>query len=217
MPSWCVWPRCAADSRARIRRYDIKGLDSRAKEPCDGLDDSLRHVAGLIDKEIAAGVPANRIVVAGFSQGGAMALLAGLTHPRSLGGVVCAWPAPFSTKETDARAHALRTAMSGYLPRPSEFAVHKANANTPVLFCHGDEDDVVQIQCARSRDAGLTQTNAGARASAARVKEAGATRVDFKTYRGMEHSACRAEIDDVIAFVRAVVSDLESDGDDDEL
>lgn len=46
------------------------------------------------------------------------------------------------------------------------------------------------------------------------MKEAGATRVDFKTYRGMEHSACRAEIDDVIAFVRAVVSDLESDGDD---
>jgi len=127
-------------------RYDIKGLESRAKEPCDGLDDSLRHVAGLIDKEIAAGVPANRIIVAGFSQGGAMALLTGLTHPRSLGGVVCACrpPLPFVGLTRDVAA----AAMSGYLPRPAEFAVHKANANTPVLFCHGDDDDVVHIECA---------------------------------------------------------------------
>ena len=103
-----------------------------------------------------------------------MALTTGLTYPKALGGVI---------------------SMSGYLPRPNEFTPNDCNLGTPVLFCHGDDDDVVNIQWARD--------------AANRIKETGLKSVEFKVYRGMPHSACRAEIDDVTEFVKSVFSRTE--------
>lgn len=54
--------------------YDIRGLSSRSKETCEGLEDSTEIIRGLIKKEVDAGIPHSRIVVSGFSQGGAMSL-----------------------------------------------------------------------------------------------------------------------------------------------
>ena len=152
--------------------HDIVSLDQQlaVQERCEGLDESKQSIVGLIDKEIASGIAPERIIVAGFSQGGAIALTTGMTYPKKLGGVI---------------------SMSGYLPRPAEFAIHACQVNTPVLFCHGDSDDVVRLDWGRK--------------SAERLKQLGATNIEFKVYRGMPHSACAEEVVDVAAFVRKIV------------
>src|SRR5690606_23918115 len=68
--------------------YDILGWDARAAEDAAGIRASAATVRRLIDREIERGVPAERIVLAGFSQGGAIALHAGLREPRTLGGIL---------------------------------------------------------------------------------------------------------------------------------
>lgn len=83
--------------------------------------------------------------------------------------------------------------MSGYLPRPEEFKVSPANAETPTLFCHGTSDDVVRLEWAR--------------ASEKRIKELGAKNVDFKTYEWMGHSAVPAELRDILQFLQTVIPD----------
>lgn len=105
--------------------YDILGLDfTQRGEDEPGLRASQREVESLIARERERGVPAERIVLMGFSQGSAMALLTGLRHPERLGGIV---------------------ALSGYLPLAAQTAAerHPANAQTPVFLAHGRFDPVV--------------------------------------------------------------------------
>ncbi|HTJ96169.1 MAG TPA: alpha/beta hydrolase [Rhodocyclaceae bacterium] len=84
-------------------------------------------VRGLIAKENARGIPSNRIVLCGFSQGGAMAYTVGLTHPETLAGMV---------------------ALSGYIPAPQwvENNFKEANRSTPIFAAHGTQDEVLPIQ-----------------------------------------------------------------------
>jgi phospholipase/carboxylesterase len=105
--------------------YDILGLDfTRRGEDEPGLRASQREVEVLIAQERERGVPSERIVLAGFSQGCAMALLAGLRHPERLAGIV---------------------GLSGYLPLAAQTAGERsaANAATPVFLAHGRFDPVV--------------------------------------------------------------------------
>ena len=106
--------------------YDILGVDLARREDEAGLRESTLLVQGLIAREVARGVPASRIVLAGFSQGCAMTLLAGLRHPQRLAGLA---------------------GMSGYLPladsTPAER--HAANDGTPVFLAHGRNDGVVPL------------------------------------------------------------------------
>lgn len=94
---------------------------------------SRAYISGLIQAEIDNGVPADRIVLGGFSQGGAMSLFAGLTTPRKLAGIV---------------------GMSSYLPLdtklPEFLAEGNHNQDTPILMCHGDADPVVPTSIGRS-------------------------------------------------------------------
>ncbi|MEN9630537.1 MAG: hypothetical protein RJA10_3765, partial [Pseudomonadota bacterium] len=98
--------------------YDILGADLVRREDQAGLRQSAAQVQALIDREVARGVPARRIVLAGFSQGCAITLGAGLRFPQRLAGLV---------------------GMSGYLPLADTAAAerHAANAGTPVLLAHG--------------------------------------------------------------------------------
>jgi phospholipase/carboxylesterase len=116
--------------------YDILGLDShQQREDEAGLRESQALVEGLIAKEKARGVPARRIVLAGFSQGCAMTLMTGLRHDERLAGLV---------------------GLSGYLPlaAKAEAERHGANRETPVFLAHGSADPVIPIVRARqSRDA----------------------------------------------------------------
>lgn len=68
--------------------FDIKGLDILAAEDVDGIKKATTYVHSLIEKEISEGIPSERIVVGGFSQGGALAIHSALTFPKKLAGVV---------------------------------------------------------------------------------------------------------------------------------
>jgi len=122
--------------------YDIKALSAAGRDDAEGLDASVARVATLVADEQAAGVPASRIVLAGFSQGGAVALHAALTAPERLAGVI---------------------ALSTYLPRATTVlqARSVANRGLPVLMCHGTDDPVVDISMGlAARDALLASGDA---------------------------------------------------------
>ena len=115
--------------------YDILGADLVQREDEAGLRSSLAQVEALIQREKSRGIPAGRIVLAGFSQGCAMALLTGLRHGEKLGGIV---------------------GMSGYLPLAATTRAerHAANAATPIFLAHGRMDPVVPLaRAVASRDA----------------------------------------------------------------
>jgi len=111
--------------------YDIYGPFPQPREDEAGLRRSQAIVAALIEREVARGIPAERIVLMGFSQGCAMTLMAGLRHPQRLAGLV---------------------ALSGYLPLPASLAAERseANAGTPIFMAHGSADSVVVISRAQS-------------------------------------------------------------------
>ena len=106
--------------------YDILGSDLQRREDEAGLRDSLRQVHALLDRERARGIPASRIVLAGFSQGCAVALLAGLRYPERLAGLA---------------------GLSGYLPLAGTTAAeqHVANRDVPIFLAHGRDDGVVPM------------------------------------------------------------------------
>jgi phospholipase/carboxylesterase len=104
--------------------YDILSLSRMDKQDVDGIRDSERIVRGFIQRERDAGIPAGRIVIAGFSQGGAIALHTALRYPQRLAGLL-----PLST----------------YLPLNDRLAAEadSANRDLPILMCHGDFDPVL--------------------------------------------------------------------------
>ncbi|CAN5509917.1 alpha/beta hydrolase [soil metagenome] len=106
--------------------YDIVGADLTSREDEAGLRKSQLAIDALIEREKSRGVPAHRIVVAGFSQGCAMALMTGVRHKERLAGIV---------------------GMSGYLPLAALTAaeIHAANAGLPVFMAHGVHDPVVPL------------------------------------------------------------------------
>ena len=115
--------------------FDIAAPDFNAQEDASGLRRSQATIEAVIDREKARGIAAGRIVVAGFSQGCAMALLTGLRHTERLAGIV---------------------GLSGWLPLAASTAAerHAANHDTPVFLGHGRQDPMVPIASAlQSRDA----------------------------------------------------------------
>ena len=114
--------------------YDIVGADLSRREDEKGLRASQAMVEQLIAQEKARGVPAERIVLAGFSQGCAMTLQTGLRHPERLAGLLC---------------------LSGYVPLHTTIAAerHAANQDTPIFLAHGRGDQVIPvIRAEQSRD-----------------------------------------------------------------
>ena len=104
--------------------YDILGTDLVRREDQAGLRLSAAQVQALIDREIARGVPAPRIVLAGFSQGCAITLMAGVRSPQRLAGLA---------------------GLSGYLPLADSTVAEAsaANRDVPVFMAHGRNDGVV--------------------------------------------------------------------------
>ena len=114
--------------------YDILTTDLIRREDEAGLRKSQIEIEALIAQQIALGIAADKIVIAGFSQGCAMALQTGLRYPQKLAGLMC---------------------LSGYLPLSDKTAAerHAANQHTPIFQAHGRGDPVVLIDRAeKSRD-----------------------------------------------------------------
>jgi phospholipase/carboxylesterase len=120
--------------------YDIRDLTPAGREDEAGFAATRTRIGEYIARERATGIASTRIVLAGFSQGGAVALHVGLRHGETLAGIL---------------------ALSCYLPLPARLhaELSAANRTTPVLMCHGTEDAVVQMQFAElSRDAMREET-----------------------------------------------------------
>ncbi|HSH89133.1 MAG TPA: alpha/beta hydrolase [Ramlibacter sp.] len=106
--------------------YDILGMELVKREDEAGLRRSVGQVEELLAREKERGIPAGRIVLAGFSQGCAIALMTGIRHQERLAGIV---------------------GMSGYLPLAGTSAAERTDANalTPIFLGHGQYDNVVSI------------------------------------------------------------------------
>ena len=118
--------------------YDIVALDQSAPEDATGIRASARYVESLIAQENARGIPSRRIVLAGFSQGGVIALHAALRHPARLAGALI---------------------LSSYLALgaalPKEAAA--ANRDLPIFMAHGSMDNIVAESLARDSKTLLTE------------------------------------------------------------
>lgn len=110
--------------------YDIYGTIPINREDEAGIQVSQHTINALIQSEINRGIASERIVLAGFSQGGAIALHTALRYPQKLAGVL---------------------ALSTYLPLHSKLVTeaHIANANTPIFMAHGIFDGVISLEMAQ--------------------------------------------------------------------
>ncbi len=106
--------------------YDVFGFGPGNREDEASIHQSQAYIESLISKEIARGIPANRIVLAGFSQGGAVALQTALRHKQALGGVM---------------------ALSTYLPLKASLEKEKTllNQHIPIFMAHGTTDNVITL------------------------------------------------------------------------
>ena len=106
--------------------YDIVGMDFPTRADSAGIEESLLQVDALIEREHARGIPPERLLLAGFSQGGAITLAAGLRRQVPLAGLI---------------------ALSTYLPGASQAAAQLAAAATaqPVFMAHGTGDPVIPL------------------------------------------------------------------------
>ena len=106
--------------------FDIRGIDLAQVPDVKGIEASSRMIRTLLEREAERGIAPERTVLAGFSQGGAMALQVGLTYPHRLAGIL---------------------GLSCYLPLPDRLRATDAEANrsTPIFLGHGTEDDIVPL------------------------------------------------------------------------
>jgi phospholipase/carboxylesterase len=110
--------------------YDVRDDVGTRREDASGVRESQARIEALIARERARGIAADRVVLAGFSQGGAMALHTGLRHPERLGGIL---------------------ALSCYLPLADHLPGEASAANraTPIFMAHGAHDPLIPLDRAR--------------------------------------------------------------------
>jgi lysophospholipase-2 len=174
--------------------YDIVGLDKRSNEFCKGIDESQARLTNIISSEMTElGLPRNRIVLAGFSQGGALSLYTGmqlLPLPSS------------STSIPDTNDDATTTItnptlagiviLSGYLPHASAFRVTPGLESTPIWHGHGTIDPLVKIEAAKESQSTL-------------MTQHKVTNYTLQSYPGLAHSINPQELSDVLTFLRKVL------------
>lgn len=119
--------------------YDIRSPDLSRNEDADAIIDSARIVNGYIEREQHAGIDIENIILAGFSQGGAIALHAGLRQAGKLAGIL---------------------GLSTYLPLPDRLAseARAENRDTPILMAHGSFDPVIPVSLGKNSCTFLQQS-----------------------------------------------------------
>ena len=124
--------------------FDIYSLSLQTKTDRKGIERSVAAIENLIEKELARGIVSTDVILAGFSQGAAIALCTGLRYAKPLAGII---------------------ALSGYLPQAAEILAQpsEANRHTPIFLAHGTEDPIVpyalgQATCAALQQAGYPVT-----------------------------------------------------------
>ncbi len=109
--------------------YDIREIKIDAQQDEAGIRQSAQALGQMIEDQIESGIVSERIVLAGFSQGGAIALFTALRYPEHLAGVM---------------------ALSAYMPLPQLLSAEKSDANSgiPIFLAHGSEDTVIPVELA---------------------------------------------------------------------
>jgi phospholipase/carboxylesterase len=118
--------------------YDIAGMDFATRADAAGVNASIVQVEALIAREAERGVPSQRVLLAGFSQGGAITLAVGARRTQPLAGLI---------------------ALSTYLPDPAGLAAYGTQAATaqPVFAAHGSQDPVVPFAAGQASAQALQQ------------------------------------------------------------
>jgi len=122
--------------------YDIRAIDLRRDHDVEGIADSAERIRALIARENGRGIPTDRIVLSGFSQGGAMALYVGLRHPEKLAGILAL--SCYSILEDSLSAEA-----------------SAANRETKIFQAHGERDPMVPLERGRATHDRLVELGYG--------------------------------------------------------
>ncbi|CAG5133505.1 unnamed protein product [Candidula unifasciata] len=123
-----VYTRITLNCATAVSVFDILGLHPSSPEDDQGIQESSKELQQLVHKEVSGGIPAEKIVIGGFSQGGALALYTALATDTPVGGVL---------------------GLSTWLPLNKYFTEDtnpKYNTNVPVLLCHGEADPMVSFR-----------------------------------------------------------------------
>ncbi|KAF8735965.1 hypothetical protein AX14_001110 [Amanita brunnescens Koide BX004] len=161
--------------------FDIYSFGFKTEEDEAGMLNSSRQINELISAEVDAGINPGRIVLGGFSQGGAVSLLTGLTSERKLCGIAT---------------------LSAWLPLHKKFkSMMSQHANTiPIFWGHGDNDPLVNINLQRASVDRLTNVCGIPMASNGSVQ---GLRVEI--YPGMGHTTCIRELEDLKSWLKSVL------------
>ncbi|WVQ93102.1 hypothetical protein IAU59_000166 [Kwoniella sp. CBS 9459] len=163
--------------------FDLSSLDNLTDSRYDdekGILSSIAAVDDLIQKEIDAGIPENKIILGGFSQGGVVSILTALTSKRKLGGVIglSTWVAINHKVEELKSAHA---------------------AETPIFWGHGTADPVVNYEYGQESVQLLTKKLGFPLLPSCQTF--GRPGIRFESYKGMPHSSCPEEIEHMKAWI----------------
>jgi phospholipase/carboxylesterase len=151
--------------------YDILSLDfTGVRESETDIRQSQAQVEALIRREIERGVPSHKIALVGFSQGGAVALHVGLRFPETLAGIIV---------------------LSAYMLMSDHVAAEQspANANTPILMCHGRQDPIVPIWLGKAAHDQVQALQPG-------------RAIQWFDYP-MQHAVCPEELAEIARFLHA--------------
>lgn len=120
--------------------YDIKSMDLHNRADMEGVLESEASLHALIDEQINSGIPSEKIILAGFSQGGVVSLFTGLRYHKKLAGIM---------------------ALSCYLPNADKLpdGLHEANSKTNILQNHGEQDEVVLMSAGKMANKLLLEQN----------------------------------------------------------
>jgi lysophospholipase II len=157
--------------------YDITGLDERSNEKCPGIEASCDRLSNILRSEHeATQLPYSRMLLAGFSQGGALSLWTGLQGR-------------WSPSDTNSPLAGI-IIMSAYVPAVSQLKV--IYPDTPIRHFHGSSDPLVTLTVANRSQKILTESK-------------GVTNYNLKVYPGLTHSVSAEELDDVMSYLREVL------------
>ncbi|KAJ3514247.1 hypothetical protein NLJ89_g2486 [Agrocybe chaxingu] len=162
--------------------FDIYSFGFDTAEDEEGMRTSAGLIKDLIKFEIEKnGIPANRILLGGFSQGGTMSLLAGLTGEFKLAGL---------------------TVLSGWLPLRSKFKdMASPNAiSTPIFWGHGSADPLVKAQFSKDSADFLTE-----QLGVPLAKPGQSGGLSYNVYEGMGHTTIPKELDELKTFIKSVL------------
>ena len=142
LPIWYIFPHAPSipvtinNNFVMPAWYDIYSLERGSEIDEDGIKNSSNRIANLIEDIEREGIPSDRIIIAGFSQGGVIAIETALTYPKRLAGLI---------------------SLSSYFPTYKSIKPIEANSNVPILICHGIKDPVVTEDMGEKTYQTLTQ------------------------------------------------------------